>query len=301
MEHELAPVDAMDRPTRRRTLLTVTLAAATEMVMAACSRPNNPPTPSPSPSPSPGETATDAEDLTNPAVRARAEAVVASFETGAAEPNYLDIYRLEDGRGITVGWVGFTSGTGDLLQVVETYLDSTDKDDSRLRKYLPALQEVNGTNSTQGLDGFEDAWRETLRDDTALHDTCVSVYEELYFNPAMRHSRELGIRSAAGQLAILDTIIQQGDGDDPDGLPAIIRQTQKDMGKTVQGNETDWMKRFLAIRREHLSYAYDPATREEWQKSVGRVIALESLLQNNPSLQPPLEWDVFGDHYTVKS
>ena len=45
--------------------------------------------------------------------------------------------------------------------------------------------------------------------------------DELYFDPAVRRAQQVGVTSALGQLIIWDTVVQHGEGDDPDGLPAI--------------------------------------------------------------------------------
>ena len=78
--------------------------------------------------------------------------------------------------------------------------------------------------------------------------------DELYFQPVMKRARQLGVRSALGQLIVWDTIVQHGEGDpneDPDGLPAIANEVVTEYG-TVAGNEAAWLADFLRVRRGHL-------------------------------------------------
>jgi chitosanase len=103
-----------------------------------------------------------------------------------------------------------------------------------------------------------------------------------------------------GQLIILDTIVQQGEGDDPDGLPAILHATVKKVGRPIPGNEIAWLDTFLAVRKYHMLHPADPSTGQAWAESVDRVRALGSILHSgNPSLLGKISWKVYGDPYTL--
>src|SRR4051794_14695077 len=109
--------------------------------------------------------------LEDPARRRVAEAIISSFENSTTELPYAAVQRLDDGRGITAGRAGFTSGTHDLLLVVQRY-QALAGGATALSTYLPALraidaqaQEGGDGSDTTGLDGFEDAWRSTSRTD----------------------------------------------------------------------------------------------------------------------------------------
>lgn len=236
----------------------------------------------------------------NPAIKHRAEQIISSFENSTTDIQYAYAEDIDDGRGITAGRAGFTSGTHDLLMVVACYDKLAENPDSRLTRYISALSEVDGTDSTEGLSGFIDAWQEVAENDAALRQAQDIVYDELYFTPAMRQASDAQISTAVGQLVILDTIIQHGEGDDSDGLPAIIAETEEAMNGPVSGNEVEWLQKFLTIRRAHLENADDPDTRQAWRESVSRVDALRSILESgNLDLKPPVSWSVYGGHFTV--
>ncbi|HUS26045.1 MAG TPA: chitosanase [Nevskiaceae bacterium] len=240
-------------------------------------------------------------DLTNADTRKRAEQIISTFENSTTKIQYNYAEKLTDGRGITAGRSGFTSGTNDLLLVVQEYLKNTKKTDPILASYVPALEAVKGTDSTVGLDGFIEAWKQTYKNDkTVFKSAQDTVYTNLYFNPAMKQAQTAGVKTALGQMIILDTIIQHGEGDDPDGLPAILTEVQKAVGPVQPGKEADWLQTFLDARQKHLENAADPATRDEWKESVDRVKALRSILNTgNLDLKLPLAWQVYGDKFNL--
>jgi len=235
--------------------------------------------------------------LADPQTKLRAARIISSFENSTVDIQYDYAEDIGDGRGITAGRAGFTSGTGDLLEVVRRYAQQ--RPGSALAEYVPALEADNGTESTAGLDGFTGVWAQTSRTDPLLDQIQDQVSDELYFDPAMRRAQQLGVTSALGQLIIWDTIVQHGEGDDPDGLPAIQNEVVTRYGP-VAGNEAAWLTDFLQVRRAHLQNPADPETRDAWRDSVSRVDALESLVKaGNLELRPPLGWDVYGDHFTL--
>src|SRR2546421_12951054 len=76
---------------------------------------------------------------------------------------YSYIEDIHDGRGYTAGIIGFCSGIGDMLDLVQLYTNR--KSGNVLAKYLPALRKVNGTSSHKGLDpNFTKDWKTAAKD-----------------------------------------------------------------------------------------------------------------------------------------
>jgi chitosanase len=67
------------------------------------------------------------------------------------------------------------------------------------------------------------------------------------------------------------------DGDDPDSIGAIIKRKE---GGPVDGNEEEWIRQFLKIRRDDLVYPDEESTQDEWSQSVDRVDAMVKLLDD---------------------
>lgn len=238
-------------------------------------------------------------DLRDPARKHRAAQITSSFENSTTALQYGYVQNITDGRGLTAGRAGFTSGTGDLLLVVERYQQL--RPGNRLVRFLPALRAANGSASTRGLSGFASVWQAAARSDPQQRRAQDDIESQLYFQPAMRYARRHHIVTALGQAALWDTIIQHGDGSDVDGLGRILNETVTAMTGSVKGNEHVWMLRFLAIRRAHLMHAADRRTRTAWRESVGRVDALNALARHDKwTLSPPLRWTVYGDTFTLR-
>lgn len=233
--------------------------------------------------------------------RVLADQIISVFENNTPEIDYGYAENLDDGRGITAGRAGFTSATGDMLLVVERYTQRVPG--NPLSGYLPRLQELAAaeSDSTQGLENLEDAWR-TVAEDSIFREVQDEVVDEEYYWPAVEHAEELGLSFPLSLLNLYDTCIQHGDGDDPDGLPAIIgRATAQVKGSPADGiDEHDWLQAFMNIRRSVLLNASDPDTREEWAESVGRVDALIAIFESgNIRLIPPITIAPYDTTFTL--
>ena len=88
---------------------------------------------------------------------------------------------------------------------------------------------------------------------------------------------------------VYDTQLMHGDGDDPDGLPALLEQARKAAGGTpaIGVDERAWFSAFLRIRRAVLAHAHDPATRKAWAEAVGRADVFRTLAEQG-------NWDLHG-------
>lgn len=233
--------------------------------------------------------------------RRRADQIVSVFENDTIEIQYAYIANINDGRGFTAGRAGFTTATGDFLEVVEHY--ATAVPGNGLAKYLPRLRELAAADSdaTDGLDGIEAAWAAAANDARfrAAQDEVVDIE---YYNPAVERWRDLGCTTALSLAAIYDTIIQHGEGDDPDGLPAIIgRASAAARGTPATGvSEERWLSAFLDARRATLAFAANPETREAWAESVDRVEPFRDLLRlRNFDLDGPIEIDTKDHQATI--
>jgi chitosanase len=225
----------------------------------------------------------------------RAAQITSTFENSTLELQYDYVENIRDGRGLTAGRAGFTSGTGDLLLVVRRYTEA--KPSNGLAPYIPALEAVNGTDSVRGLGGFADAWAEAA-EDPDFRDLQDQVVDELYFFPAMAMAADLGIKTPLGQMIMWDTMIQHGAGGD-NGTRAIIEETQEHLGPIGQ-DEPAWLDAFLDARLRHLLDMYRGTAEDADVSSASRVEALRSLLQApNLALEPPLTWEVYGDRFEL--
>ncbi|MFN8282390.1 MAG: chitosanase [Chitinophagales bacterium] len=229
-----------------------------------------------------------------------ADKIVSIFENDDTIIQYGYVKNLGDGRGYTAGKAGFTSADGDLLQVVQKYTALVPN--NLLVPYLPTLQTLadDGSDDTTAIPNFPAAWRACTGDPKFI-DAQNYVADLLYYEPAIEACTDNGLKLPASLLCIYDCCIQHGDGDDPDGLYAIIDKTNDDCGAAGEDiDELEWMMRFLYNRRKALLNPDNEETRDEWSQSVGRVDALNRILQNNLRLQnETVKVNPFGTEHII--
>jgi chitosanase len=225
----------------------------------------------------------------------RAEQLTSLFENSTTVLQYGYAENIHDGRGITAGRAGFTSGTDDLYAVVKAYCAKVPK--SPLARFLPALaaltalpDDAKGRGSTKGLTGLVKAWEAAAADPVfrAVQDAAV---DKTYFKPAEKRADALGLTTPLARAQLYDAIIQHGEGTDPDGLPALIQRATAQAGGTPKTgvSEARWLAAVLAVRREDLLRPADQATQKEWSESVDRVGVFEDLLSDgNLQLTGPI-------------
>ncbi|MFF2129257.1 chitosanase [Streptomyces olivochromogenes] len=232
--------------------------------------------------------------LDDPAKKEIAMKLVSSAENSSLDwkAQYKYIEDIGDGRGYTAGIIGFCSGTGDMLDLVELYTQR--KPGNVLAKYLPALRQVNGGDSHQGLDpGFPADWRKAAQD-SAFQQAQNDERDRVYFNPAVAQGKTDGI-GVLGQFTYYDAIVMHGDGGDSTSFSNIRRRALAKAKPPAQGgNEVTYLNAFLdarvwAMKQEE---AHSDTTRVDTEQRV-------FLQKRNLNLDPPLDWKVYGDSYHI--
>jgi chitosanase len=233
--------------------------------------------PSPTPdlgTPAPPSTPPPATGPLSAEQKLRAMRLISVFENGTIVLAFDYVEALGDGRGYTCG-LGFTTGTGDAYQVVSAYTQAVPQ--NPLATFLPQLQQLaaSGSGSTTGLTGFPAAWKQAAADpkfqDVQTAQTDVECYQ-----PALVHAQALGLKTALAIAEVYDTVWMNGDGDDPDGAPALIAKASAQVSAAT--DEAGWLKAFLAVRRADLLNPADKTTQAEWSMAVGRVDEFSDLL-----------------------
>lgn len=222
--------------------------------------------------------------------------LVSSAENSSLDwkAQYKYIEDIDDGRGYTAGIIGFCSGTGDMLDLVELY--TARKPGNVLAKFLPALRKVNGTDSHAGLgSSFTKAWA-TAAGDADFRQAQDDERDRVYFNPAVNRGKSDGL-GALGQFIYYDAIVMHGDGGDRDSFSSIRANALKKAKPPAQGgNETTYLNAFLDARKVAMKHedAHSDTSRVDTEQRV-------FLKAGNLDLNPPLNWKVYGDSYSIKS
>jgi chitosanase len=214
------------------------------------------------------------------AQRVRVDKLISQFENSTSVIQYCYVEALDDGRGYTAGRAGFTSATGDLLEVAARYTRVAP--DNPLADLLPRLRELarDGDGSIDGLESLPGAWKQACRD-ARFRRIQDAVVDREYYNPAVRAWRKLGLRRALSLAAIYDAEIQHGGGPDHDGVPAMLRRATAAAGGTPRRgvSEKHFLRAFIRVRRATLAHAHDPSTRAAWAQTVERADVWLQLLR----------------------
>ncbi|MGW8885217.1 chitosanase [Streptomyces sp. NPDC055749] len=235
-----------------------------------------------------------ATGLDDPAKKDIAMQLVSSAENSSLDwkAQYKYIEDIGDGRGYTAGIIGFCSGTGDMLDLVELYTER--KPGNVLAKYLPALRQVDGSDSHEGLDpGFTRDWARAASD-SAFKQAQNDERDRVYFDPAVRQAKADGV-GTLGQFAYYDALVMHGGGADSASFGSIRRKAlAKAKPPSQGGSEVTYLNAFLDARVWAMK-------QEEAHSDTSRVdTAQRVFLRNgNLNLDPPLAWKVYGDSYRI--
>ena len=221
--------------------------------------------------------------------------LVSSAENSSLDwkAQYTYIEDIGDGRGYTGGIIGFCSGTGDMLGVVEDY--ARREPGNGLARYIPALKKVNGTDSHSGLgSSYVSAWHKAASD-MAFQQAQDAARDDTYFNPSVSQAKSDGLH-ALGQFIYYDAIVMHGPGDDSDSFGGIRKAAMKKARTPAQGgNETTYLNAFLDARKVIMK-------KEEAHSDTSRIDTEQRvfLKAGNLNLDTPLKWKTYGDSYTIK-
>ncbi|MFD3521181.1 chitosanase [Streptomyces sp. NPDC058653] len=242
-----------------------------------------------------GDTPTPLDD---PEKKELAMRLVSSAENSSLDwrAQYRYIEDIGDGRGYTAGIIGFCTGCGDLLKVVERYAAAR-PEGNVLAPFLPALRDVRGSDSHEGLGTpFTKAWQRAADRDAAFRAAQDEERDRGYFDPAVDTAKADGL-GALGQFVYYDAYVMHGSGDTPGstGFRTIREQALKKAGSPAKGgDETAYLRAFLDVRVAAMRR--EPAHRDTSRVDTAQRVFLDA---GNLDLEPPLRWKVYGESYRV--
>ena len=206
---------------------------------------------------------------------------------------------IGDGRGYTGGLVGFCSGTGDMLVLLERYTAA--QPGNGLARFLPAMRQVMAAPYGQrpGLShsllgsAFVTAWQKEASV-SAFRAAQRAERDRVYWNPAAAQAAADKV-SPLGYYLYYDILVNHGPGSDPQSFGGI-RQGVISSGvlpPSLGGGQTAWLKALVTARDKVLKQWGD------YQSNGRSGIALKLITDNKYNLTPPLNWSVYGDRYTI--
>ncbi|MFJ2441572.1 chitosanase [Streptomyces sp. NPDC087658] len=234
--------------------------------------------------------------LADPRKKEIAARILASAENSTLDwrGQYGTIEDVGDGNGYTAGIIGFCSGTNDMLQLVEAYTKS--HPDNPLAPYLPALREVDGTDSHEGLDpGFPAAWARAAKS-ADFREAQDRTRDRLYFDPAVRLAKLDGL-GTLGQFIYYDAMVLHGPGLDARGFYGIRQAAMKKARtRAAGGDEKVYLDALLDGGRAVLKAKTIPAQRDTSRIDTAQRMFLRD---GNMDLDPPLTWRMYGETFRI--
>jgi chitosanase len=232
--------------------------------------------------------------LASPGEKEIAMELVSSAENSTLDwrREYGYIEDIGDGRGYTAGLIGFCSGTGDMLELVRSYVAV--KPEDPLSRFLPALRRVDGTASHRGLGApFVTAWHRAAHD-PVFRRLQIRELDRVYFDPAVRRAKADGL-GTLGQFIYYDAMVMHGPGQSADSFGGIRRRAiERAPTPDDGGSQTHYLEAFLAVRRAQMKV-------EAEHGDTSRIDdeQLRFLREGNLALRPPLVWHTYGDRYEI--
>ena len=235
----------------------------------------------------------------NPRLLIVEDSLVSIFENSTLIIQYEFIGDIKDGNGFTAGRAGFTSRTGDMLEVLLEYERLSPN--NTLRPYIKPLRSVYGSPNTIPIKGLKEDWSRLAKEDQLFRKAQDNVNDRLYRKPAHQLARDLGLILPISYVALYEAGIQHGFGDTYDSLPTIVDRANKKAGGTPKKgiNELDWLKTFIAAREDDLRNPKNLDYKELFQYALDRPKAIRTIIdQENENLNKQISVKVYGDVFT---
>lgn len=232
--------------------------------------------------------------LSAPAKKELAQQIVASAENSTLDwrSAYGYIEDIGDGQGYTAGIIGFCTGTHDLLTLVERYTKA--HPDNGLARYLPALREVDGTDSHEGLDpGFTKAWKAEA-EVAAFRQAQDQERDRVYFDPAVRLAKLDGL-GTLGQFVYYDAMVFHGPGTNATSFYGLRERAIHEADPPSEGgSEKAYLDIFLDIREQAMRTRHGDIDTSRVDTAQRRF-----LYDGKLDLDTPLTWQVYGETFKV--
>jgi hypothetical protein len=181
--------------------------------------------------------------------RQKINMLVSMGENDNTTLNYGACGNINDGRGYTIGQVGFCSGTGDFILVAACYNDRSPG--NVLAKYWNALVAINNayisTMMNQGavttltaIGNFCGDVATAAANKDGIFVGCQNdMGDALYMAQALQHAQDRGLSGLLTLGFLYDTELNFGEQDDPGGLggtATVIARADKDYGAGLPTN-----------------------------------------------------------------
>lgn len=162
-----------------------------------------------------------------------------------------------------------------------------------MQKYIPAFEQVNGSDSHAGLgDDFISDWQKASNDSEMIQ-AQDEIVDEIYMDTAVKYADCDGL-SLLGEFIYYDALVVHGPGNDEDSFGGIRSAAIREAKVPADGGaEGEYLLAFLDARSIIMM-------KEEAHSDLSRIEAQRNFLRDgNYNLSLPLKWTMYGNDYEL--
>lgn len=254
----------------------------------------------------PGSSPANTTDIRQPVCMEMAFEIVSTAENSTTDwtTAYDYIEDIGDDRGYTGGLVGFTSATGDMLDLVNYYI-TLKPTSNPLSSYVSGLQACVAVGMGAGASAaaasnlgapYLAAWASAASSDPIFRRAQRDLRKSIYWDDALTQALADGV-GPLGLALHYDVLVNHGPGDDSESYGGIIAAARASSSKppSAGGNEKSYLTKICDLR---------DAVLQSWGdfQTDGRSGIYRGLLTANKlTLLAPFSWSVYGDPYTMST
>lgn len=254
----------------------------------------------------PGSSPDGTTDIRQPVVQEMCFEIVSTAENSTTTwtTAYSYIEDINDDRGYTGGLIGFTSGTGDMLELVQ-YYGQLKPTGNTLTPYISGLQACASVGMGSGASsaaasnlgtGFRNAWAAAANSDPIFRKAQRDLRKSMYWDDALQQALQDGV-GPLGMVLHYDVLVNHGPGNDSESYGGIIAAARASSSKPPSqgGNESAYLTKICDLRDQVLQGWGD-------YQANGRSGIFRGLISAGKfSLITPFSWSVYGDSYTMST
>ncbi len=216
---------------------------------------------------------------------------------------YGYIEDIGDNRGYTAGIVGFCSGTGDMLAMIQHYV-AIKPTSNAMATYVSALTTLaaEGMSSSAGTRAnsllgttFKNLWASLATSDALFRQAQRDYREDHYWRPAFNAAVADGVQGLGLEI-LYDISINHGEGTDPESFGGILATARAAARPpSLGGSEVTYLTALINARSAVLTTWGD-------NPPDGRVAAHRALLATgNLKLTVPFSWSMYGTSFSISA